>query len=149
MSRVPEGKDKSKMADDCAKKVCAIFNDLVGVPTKQTDIEVAHRTGQPGGSTDRPILVRFFDRKIRDSVLQNRKKLRGKGHVIGEDLTHTNYRLSVKAVEYSATTSVWSTNGKVLARVKNRRILKLNIHDNLDEVFRRAMLSHEMSSKEN
>lgn len=140
--------------DDCVKKVCvkqvcAIFNDLIGVPTKQTDIEVAHRTGQPSGSKDRPILVQFFDRKIRDSVLRNRRRLRGMGHVIREDLVHANYRLSVKALEYLATMSVWSTNGKILARVKNGQILKQNIHNNLDEVFRHAMLSHEMSSKEN
>lgn len=83
----------------CMKKVCAIFNNLIGIPTKQTDIEVAHRTGQPSGSKDRPILIQFFDRKIRDSVLRNRRRLRGTGPVIREDLTHANYRLDARQLQ--------------------------------------------------
>ena len=50
-------------------------------------IEVAHRSGVKTGSNPRPILVRFVSRAKRDQVLANRRRLKGKGIVIGEDLT--------------------------------------------------------------
>ena len=53
-----------------------------------------------------------------------------------------------KASEHSATMSVWSSNGKILAKVKNGRIVRVNIHTDLDEAFRRAMSGNEMSADE-
>ena len=65
--KVPE-KEKETAAD-CTAKVCAIYSDKVGIPITASDIEVAHRTGQRSSTRARPILVRFFDRKKRDSVI--------------------------------------------------------------------------------
>jgi hypothetical protein len=135
--RVPEAVGET--GDDCVRKVCAIFTNDVGVETKTADIEVAHRAGRPSPDKPRPILVRFFDRKKRDSVIGARRALKNKGIVIGEDLTVANYKLSNEAFKHSATLSVWSSNGKVLAKLKNGVVLRLNITMNLDEVFKRAM----------
>ena len=88
MFKVPE--DEVETAADCASKVCAIFSDKLGIPTKASDIEVAHRTGQRSNTRPRPILVRFFDRKKRDSIISSRRNLKNKGIVIGEDLTYAN-----------------------------------------------------------
>lgn len=134
--RVPEAKGETMK--DCTKKVCDIFTDLVGVQVKSENIEVAHRSGKPGPKP-RPILVRFFDRKDRDEVLRNRRKLKNKGYVIDEDLTFANYQLSKKAAAHTATMSVWSSNGKILARLKNGQVVKLDIHCNVDEVLTRTM----------
>ena len=41
-----------------------------------------------------------------------------------------------------------SSNGKILAKVKNGRIVRMNIHTDLDESFRRAMSGNEMSADE-
>ena len=142
--KVPE----KETAADCTEKVCAIFSDKVGIPITASDIEVAHRTGQRSGTRARPIPVRFFDRKKRDSVIISRRNLKNKGIVIGEDLTYANYQVFRKASEHSATMSVWSSNGKILAKVKNGRIVRVNIHTDLDEAFRRAMSGNEMSADE-
>ena len=144
--RVPEVQGET--ADDCVKKVCQIFTKDVGVATSPTDIEVAHRAGKYSDQQARPILVRFFDRKKRDAVIGGRRKLKNKGTVIGEDLTYANYRLSTAAFKHSATLSVWSTNGKVLAKLKNGQTIRLNIHMDLDDAFRRAMSSNSMSDDE-
>ena len=53
-----------------------------------------------------------------------------------------------KANEQSATMSVWSSNGKILAKVKNGRIVRVNIHTDLEEAFRHAMSGNEMSADE-
>ena len=143
--KVPE---KEETAADCTAKVCAIFSDKVGIPITASDIEVAHRTGQRSSTRARPILVRFFDRKKRDSVIISWRNLKNKGIVIGEDLTYANYQVFRKASEHSATMSVWSSNGKILAKVKNGRNVRVNIHTDLDEAFRHAMLGNKMSADE-
>jgi ribosome-binding ATPase YchF (GTP1/OBG family) len=135
--KVPEAEGET--AEDCAKKVCNIFSKDVGVATSMTDIEVAHRAGRRNADRPRPILVRFFDRKKRDAVIGARKALKNKGLVIGEDLTAANYKLSNEAYKHSATLSVWSSNGKVLAKLKNGVVLRLNISMDLNDVFRRSM----------
>ena len=100
------------------------------------------------GSGAAPIIVRFFDRKKRDKVLSNRRSLKRKVFVVGEDLTYANYQMSKKAMEHSATLAVWSSNGRILAKIKNGRIVRLNIHTALDEVFKQAMHSNAMSAEE-
>ena len=144
--RLPEAVGET--AEDCARKVCQVFSDGVGVKTSPEDIEVAHRTGKRSTEKPRPILVRFFDRKKRDTILANRRKLKNKGTVIDEDLTYANYQLSTKAYKHSATMAVWSHNGKILAKLKNSLVIKLNIHMDLDEAFRRGMKSNTMSGFE-
>ena len=62
--KVPE----KETTADCTAKVCAIFSDKVGIPITASDIEVAHRTGQRSSTRARPILVRFFDRKERETA---------------------------------------------------------------------------------
>ena len=45
--------------------------------------------------------------------------------------------------------SVWSSNGKILAKVKNGRIVRVNIDTDLDEaLIRRVMSGNEMSADE-
>ena len=39
-------------------------------------------------------------------------------------------------MEHSATLAVWSSNRRSLAKVKNGRIVRLNIHTDLDEEFK-------------
>ena len=141
--RVPEAEGET--SDDCIKKVCRIFSGDVGVSCTPADVEVAHRAGQRSRDKARPILVRFFDRKKRDAVIGARRALKNKGTVIGEDLTSANYKLSNEAFRHSATMSVWSSNGKVLAKLKNGQVMRLNIHMNLDLTFGRAMSSNRIS----
>jgi len=134
--KVPEASGET--TESCRSKVSQICTDLVGVTITLQDIEVAHRSGKPG-SRPRPILVKFFDRKKRDEVLANRRKLKNKGYAIDEDLTVANYKLSKKAAEHSASMAVWSASGKILAKLKNGRIIKLTIHTNIDELFQKMM----------
>ena len=44
--------------------------------------------------------------------------------------------------------SVWSSNGNILAKVKNSHIVRVNIHTDLDEAFKHAITANEMSADE-
>ena len=64
-------------------------------------------------------------------------------------MTYANYQVFRKASEHSATMLVWSSNGKILAKVKNGRIVRVNIHTYLDEAFRLSGMSgNEMNADE-
>ena len=95
MFKVPE--DKKETVANCTLKVRAIFSHKISIPTKASDIEVAHQTGKHSSTRSRPILIRFFDWKKRDNIISSRRNLKNKGIVIGENLTYANYQVSKKA----------------------------------------------------
>lgn len=131
--RVPEREGET--VDDCRKKVSDIFTRELGVETKLDDITIAHRAGRPSSEKARPILVQFLDRKKRDEVFSARRALRGKKIVIGEDLTPDNYKLLNDAFKHSGTMATWSSNGKILAKLKNGTVVRLHIHMDLDRAL--------------
>lgn len=137
---VPESSGET--ADDCVRSCCDIFSDLVGVQTKEEDLEAAHRVGKPGVSVNgrpRPIIVRFSNRRVRDRVLADRKKLKGKKISIGEDLTMANYKLEREAFNHSASSATWSVNGKIFAKLKNGQTVQIRYGDNVNAIFVKAM----------
>ena len=91
----------------------------------------------------------FFDRKKKDSIIISRPNLKNNDYVIVKDLMYANYQVFRKANEWhSAMMLVWSSDGKILAKVKNGRIIRVNIHTDLDEAFRCAMSGNKMSADE-
>ena len=124
-------------AEDCAEKCRTIFSQQLGVPTQEGDIEVAHRSGKPAtpgsGDRPRPIIIRFFSRTHRRKVLSVRKKLKGAGVSVGEDLTLANYKLLRQVSGHSATLSAWSVNGKIMTKLKNGKTVKLDVNDDVNK----------------
>lgn len=136
---VPERRGDKETVDQCVDQCVGIFTSKVGVSVSKADIEIAHRTGKPGGPRPRPIIVRFHSRRVRGMVLEKRRNLKQSGVSIGEDLTQLNYKLLTKANQHSATLAAWSSNGKVLAKLKNGKLVKLDINMNIENVFDKEM----------
>ena len=114
-------------ADDCAKKCCRIFTDLIGVPTTEEDLEAAHRTGPTTTGKRRPIIVRFQSRRLKDKVLASRRKLKGKGVCVDEDLTAASYKLARDIYKHSYTLASWSSQGKVFAKLKSGKTVRISL----------------------
>jgi hypothetical protein len=123
----------------CIKMCVSVIKEKVGVEVTEKDIELAHRTGKRGGARPRPIIARFFSRQVRGEVLTNRRKLKQSGISIGEDLTQANYNLLKAATAHSATLAAWSTHGKILVKLKNGKLLKLDIGINVNDKLSREM----------
>ena len=135
--RVFNVEEKSgETTQDVTKRVCDIFTDMVKVKTEPSDIEACHRTGNLEKARHdkkvRPIIVRFNNRSLKDDVLRNRSKLKGKGLSIGEDLTPYNAKLCKDAYKHEAVDKSYSINGKVFVRLKDDR--KLRLHYGCDVV---------------
>ena len=136
MFKVPE--DEKETAADCISKVCAIFGDKLGIPTKAGDIEVGHRTRQRSSTRPRPTVLRSEEKRQYHQQSTQPK-----------DLTYANYQVSEKANEHFETMSVWSSKGIFFfAKAKNGRIVRVNTHTDVDEAFRRALAANELSADE-
>ena len=73
------------------EKIIALLKNSLGVSVKPSEIEACHRLGRFSLQTNRPIIVRFCNRKLKSNVITNRYKLQGKSQVICEDLTYYNF----------------------------------------------------------
>ena len=83
-------------------------------------MDVAHRVGkQSKGNKPRAIVVRLTTHSDRLEVLRARKKLKGSGVSIQEDLTKMNVKLIENLKKYDRIQDAWSWNGKVFARGRN------------------------------
>ena len=130
-------------AEECTRATCEIFTQLIGVRTTEADLEACHRVGPPRQDKPRPIIARFVNRKLRDRVLTDRKKLKSKGVSVDEDLTSANFKLAKEVYKHSASLSSWTSNGKVLCKLKNGKTVRVPFGSDVD-----ALLCREMQGKE-
>ena len=103
---------------------------------KMGNIHRTHRVGQRNNSRPtrnnqvrpRPIIFRFSDFRARQSVFQNKKKLKGKGISISENLTKKPYTLYQLAISKSGRGNVWTIEGRVKTKINNKIVvLNLNV----------------------
>jgi hypothetical protein len=67
------------------------------------------------------------------------KKLKGKKISVAEDLTYENSRMNTTAHKHSATMSSWTVNGKVFAKLKNGKTVKIPFGADVDRLLRAEM----------
>ena len=86
----------------------------IGVELGISDTDRSHRVGkQPSGDRNRGIIVKLASYRTRQKLLQNRRKLKGSGITIHEDLTSKNRELLLKAQGHVKVTSAWIVDGRV------------------------------------
>ena len=81
------------------------------------------------------MIAKIKDRTQRQAVLKNRKRLKGSGISIAEDMTRDNLKLMQDAEASEVFQSVWFSNGKVRAIRKGdikKNIVILNLFDNFE-----------------
>ena len=114
--------ESSSVAENAVILMC---KDKLGVTVTPADISCAHRlkTGTtPGAQKDKPpppLLVRFTNRKIRNEIYSNKKKLADTGLFINEHLTAKNKALHYEArqkVKNKLLHAAWTQGGKIFAK---------------------------------
>ena len=128
---------------DLVGRVIHLLNSNLGTSVSEHEINAVHRlpkaTTGPGNAPNTkaaPIIVQFMNKKTRDSVLQKRKSLKGKGFSLSEQLTVTKANLLKKANEIVTAQklkSAWSHDGKILVRTHNDRTIVINSGIDLDK----------------
>lgn len=116
--------------------VTDFFSDALKTKVESKEV-LAHRLGKPGSSKTRPIIVRFRDRKVRDTILRSRRKLKGSGVFISEDATQRQREL-LKAVRESGKCPLaWTYNGRVMAKLPDGSIREVQQVDNKNVIYKK------------
>ncbi|KAB0799171.1 hypothetical protein PPYR_07051 [Photinus pyralis] len=80
-----------------------------------SDIDICHRLPSDG-KTQKPIIVKFVRRDIKNQIFYNKKKLKGTSIVIREDLTRHLMLLLKEAVNIFGSKRVWTSDGKICVK---------------------------------
>jgi hypothetical protein len=79
------------------------------------------------------VIVRFVNRKVKESVIKNRTKLKNTGVVVVEDLTDMNYKLFQRVKADPLCENAWTINGKVTMKTKSGRIVKVHSASHMEQ----------------
>lgn len=106
---VPEAKSEDLSAQ--VMRVAGVNLNLADLSVD--DIARCHRLGRPAGEKPRPIVVKFCDIAVRDSVWFAKTKLKGSGITVSEFLTKARHTLFMTARARVGVAKCWTRNGAV------------------------------------
>lgn len=119
--------------EDCRSMVIAFLKEKLQVDVTTEDIEAAHilpSRPELGDNASQPssqglqqrgppvIIVRFWERDLRDQVLRSRRRLKKTRFAIIEDLTALNAKTLSRISKDPNVVTAWSWSGKVHALTK-------------------------------
>lgn len=103
-----EGEDTDHLIMDVARKV--------GEDIQLIDISRSHRVGPKTGQKPRPIIVKFVSYRDRSRLFHSKRKLKGSGITIREDLTTCRLSILRAAVELHGLRNVWTNDCAIIIR---------------------------------
>ena len=105
--------------------VISIAEKKLGLKLIPDNIDRSHRVGRKNEKC-RPIIVKFISYRYRKMVITARRKLKGTGLSIQEDLTRKRIDLLHKTKDHERVSKAWSVDGRVFAsiQVKGREVIK-------------------------
>ena len=101
------------------QKAVGLFRDKLQLDISTEQGDIAHRLGRFSVEANRPIMCRLSSRQDVLRILQARRKCKGSGIVIREDLTQKNIKLLEKVNALDSVRLAWSEQGKIVALFHN------------------------------
>ena len=103
-----EGEDTDKIVMEVAEKV--------GATVVIEDIDRSHRVGVKRNDRPRPVIVKFVSYRKRSEVFVNKRKLKGTGVTVREDLTKSRYNVLQEAIKKHGYQNVWTMDGAIIVK---------------------------------
>ena len=110
--------NKHETVEETTEKTVEVLNKI-GMNITNADISIAHRLGSFDSSRNRAIIAKFIKRTHKSEALQNRRKLKGTGIGLSEDLTKENYSRLRDVKSHENVESAWTKDGVVFAKLKS------------------------------
>nr|CAI5840337.1 unnamed protein product [Callosobruchus analis] len=85
------------------------------------EIIACYRIGKKNLNNSRAILLKLSNNHIKQEIYNTKKKLKGSGIIIKEDLTENRLRMMEAAIDKTTLRSVWSYEGTVYALKNGKR----------------------------
>lgn len=89
------------------------------VPITTASIGRSHRVGPKKPGSTRAIIVKFVSFAERQKLFAAKKKLKGSGITIKEDLTNIRQSILQKALKQFTNQSIWTQNGVIVIKLDN------------------------------
>ena len=99
--------------EDTDRKAHELFTGQLGLDLVEKDIARSHRLGKRSEGRNRPIIVRLLSYRQKKSVYDQKKKLKGSGVVITENLTKERYTFYKKCKEKFGAKNVATLDGRI------------------------------------
>lgn len=113
-------------------KVLDVFNNNMKICITEENIDRCHRIGRPG-STPRSIIVKFKSYKYKETIMKNKKNLKGTKVIITEDLTKRRYEVLKQAQQKLGRKNCWSRDGALYVKKKNQ-IVKVKTQEDINNI---------------
>nr|CAI5870495.1 unnamed protein product [Callosobruchus analis] len=117
--QVAEKENENNLISD----VTRLIESHLGIKLQDSEIVTCYRIGKRNANKSRGILVTFSNSRIKQLIYNAKKKLKGSGIVIKEDLTGTRFRLMEAAIEKTSVKSVWSYFGNIYVLKNGKRFV--------------------------
>ena len=124
---IPEEK-----GENCYDAVVNFCRNCLKCDVAVSEIDRTHRVGkQRNDSTPRAMIVKFLSYQSKLKVLKHRRNLKGSKKFINEDLTLVNKILFDSARRDLFNLSVWTTDGKVLVKMADEKIVRIKSKEDI------------------
>ena len=125
-----------KAGENCYDLVIAFCKEELKCDVALNEIDRTHRVGKSKQDSHLPraIIVKFVSYQSKVKVLQNRRNLKGRKFFINEDLTLFNKIIFDTARKTLQHLSIWTSDGKVLAKLANNKIIRLHKIEDTEHV---------------
>lgn len=92
----------------------------LGVLVLDSDIDRCHRVGKPSQNKSRSIFLRLTSYQKKNEIYSNKKKLKGQGQTIREDLTKIRLQRYQDAVAKYGLKNVWTKDNQIFVNKGNK-----------------------------
>ena len=132
-------------AENTDEIVVEQIKEKMGIDISIDDIKRSHRLGTRRSTNvrstravkpppPRPIIFRLMNFRKRSEIYFSKKKLKGTGVTVTENLTRTRYDLYKQALEKFGKTNVWTIEGRIVIKVDNTKHY-VTTHDEFSSVI--------------
>lgn len=110
--------------EDLERKVVDVINSKLEANISVADIEQCYRINSTSNNSGKPapIFLRFSRLKYKETLLRDRKRLKGTDIVITEDLMPGVYELFKNARKELGRRKVWTLNGRIFTMSGNVKV---------------------------
>nr|CAI5826525.1 unnamed protein product [Callosobruchus analis] len=121
---LPEKKD-----EDLLQEIIRFCHSKLDVPIEKEEVVACSRIGKRLNHRSRSVLIKLENVNSKQCIYKNKRRLKGSGIVIKEDLTEKRLKLMEVAVERTSLRQVWSFNGSIYVLHMGKRHLIRKIKD--------------------
>lgn len=104
--------------ENCEMIALDVFRNRLGLDVSSPDIDRCHRVGKVKPGYHRALIVKFLSYRVRSKTIKSRRRLKGSGISIQEDLTALNQDLYRKVYTSKKVTNSWTADGRIFVQVK-------------------------------